>query len=79
VANRIRFAIESTPIKSLNCEEVHFTVSIGVAEQPADNPSEEWLIELADAAMYRAKSSGRNRVECTPTTYSQTSQAVVAE
>lgn len=79
VANRIRFAIESTPIKSLNCEEVHFTVSIGVAEQPADNSSEEWLIELADAAMYRAKSSGRNCVECTPTTYSQTSQAVVAE
>ncbi|GAC1606687.1 MAG: hypothetical protein NVS3B3_07460 [Aquirhabdus sp.] len=62
VAERIRAALESTTIKSLDCEEVHFTVSVGVAEQPLNNPSEEWLIELADAAMYEAKKSGRNRV-----------------
>jgi len=67
VAERIRSAIENTTIKSLDCEDVHFTVSIGVAEQPLDNLSEEGLIELADAAMYRAKASGRNRIEYTPT------------
>lgn len=66
VAHRIRDAIENTSIKTIDGEEVHFTVSIGVAEQPQDNPSEEWLIELADAAMYRAKSSGRNCVETSP-------------
>lgn len=79
VANRIRTAIESTSIKSLDCEDVRFTVSIGVAEQPQDNPSEEWLIELADAAMYRAKSSGRNRVEYSPTTSPQVSKPVVVD
>lgn len=79
IADRIRSAIESTTIKSLNCKDVHFTVSIGVAEQPQDNPSEEWLIELADAAMYRAKSSGRNRVECAPKTHVQTSKLMVAK
>lgn len=66
IANRIRAAVENTTIKSLDCEEVHFTVSLGVAEQPQDNLSEEWLIELADAAMYRAKSSGRNCVGSAP-------------
>lgn len=72
VANRIRDAIESTAIKSLDCEEVHFTVSIGVAEQPQNNPSEEWLIELADAAMYEAKASGRNCVVSSNTYIPQT-------
>lgn len=67
VAERIRTAIENTSIKSTNCEEVHFTVSIGVAEQPHNNHSEEWLMELADSAMYRAKSSGRNCIESAPT------------
>jgi GGDEF domain-containing protein len=39
------------------------TVSIGVAlsEQPADTV--EALVARADAAMYRAKKGGRNRVE----------------
>jgi len=67
VADRVRTAIESTVIKSHECQEVRFTVSIGVAEQPKGNTSEELLMELADAAMYHAKSSGRNRVERTPT------------
>ena len=78
VADRIRAAIESTTIKSLDFAEVSFTVSIGVAEQPQEDPSEERLIELADAAMYQAKSAGRNRVECAPTTSPQTPQSVFA-
>jgi diguanylate cyclase (GGDEF)-like protein len=62
VAERIRLAVQNTPVKSFEGAEVKFTVSIGVAEQPTNNMSEEWLIELADAAMYDAKSAGRNCV-----------------
>jgi len=38
------------------------TVSIGVAECPAHGDTPEDLIASADAAMYQAKSGGRNRV-----------------
>ena len=38
------------------------TVSIGLAEYPDGGDSPEELIATADAAMYRAKSSGRNQV-----------------
>ncbi|MDE2422521.1 MAG: GGDEF domain-containing protein [Gammaproteobacteria bacterium] len=62
VGERIRVAVENTPIKSFEGMDVKFTVSIGVAQQPTGNMSEEWLIELADAAMYDAKTAGRNRV-----------------
>jgi diguanylate cyclase (GGDEF)-like protein len=62
VGERIRLAVENTSVKSFECTEVKFTVSIGVAEQPTDNTSEEWLIELADSAMYNAKEAGRNCV-----------------
>ena len=39
------------------------TVSIGVAEPTAKNPTFEEVNDLADQALYRAKQGGRNRVE----------------
>ena len=39
------------------------TVSVGVAAFPEDGAAREELLEKADQAMYRAKRSGRNRVE----------------
>jgi diguanylate cyclase (GGDEF)-like protein len=52
VAERVREAVERTGV----------TVSVGVAfGEPGADPGE--LIEAADAALYRAKRAGRNRVE----------------
>ena len=48
--------------RSVLLEGVQVAVSIGVAECRTDQSSAEWL-ELADQALYRAKESGRNRVE----------------
>ncbi len=43
--------------------EASVTVSIGVAEPGAKNPTVERVIEAADKALYRAKNAGRNRTE----------------
>ena len=40
----------------------HMTVSVGAAEYPSHGDTPEELIASADAAMYRAKSEGRDRV-----------------
>jgi diguanylate cyclase (GGDEF)-like protein len=62
VAERVRAAVENTSVNCAGDTKLHFTVSIGVAEQPQNDKSEETLIGIADAALYQAKISGRNRV-----------------
>lgn len=42
---------------------LQITVSIGVATFPDDAENEQTLMEFADEAMYRAKRSGKNRIE----------------
>jgi diguanylate cyclase (GGDEF)-like protein len=62
IAEESREKIECLPILFAN-KTIHVTVSIGIAEFPS--PSEQTLTELiarADAALYEAKSGGRNRV-----------------
>jgi GGDEF domain-containing protein len=44
-------------------DEVSVTVSIGVAEPSTRNHKVDQVISAADKALYRAKESGRNRVE----------------
>lgn len=56
----LRRAIESGPIPT-EAGPLAVTVSIGLALQPPA-PSAEALMDAADAALYRAKSAGRNRV-----------------
>ena len=61
VAERIRQAIQDKNIKAYD-EDLKVTVSIGLSSFPADDSDLEQLIEKADAALYKAKETGRNRV-----------------
>ncbi|WP_455222049.1 putative bifunctional diguanylate cyclase/phosphodiesterase [Kaarinaea lacus] len=52
----------SGPI-SIAKQELVISTSIGIAIYPTDSDTSETLIKNADAAMYHAKASGRNRFE----------------
>jgi diguanylate cyclase (GGDEF)-like protein len=70
-AERLRMEIEKHAF-TLEGEEVHITMSFGVAElSPADKDHTE-IIKNADYAMYKAKNSGRNRVAVYPPESDQT-------
>jgi len=57
VAERIRQTIKS----KMSTQAIPLTVSLGVASWPADGVMAEEIIARADAALYRAKQTGRNR------------------
>lgn len=65
-ADRIRAEIENYPFSIIkrgkSTETHHVTISIGVAVFPKDSRDPIELVEMADAALYRAKREGRNRV-----------------
>ncbi len=63
LAERIRMEIASE-IFIWGQEQFNVTVSLGVAEYSEGAKSLETLVGRADAALYRAKREGRNRVEC---------------
>ena len=63
-AERLRLVVsESRDVADRVGEPVNLTVSIGAAVFPGHARSEEELFAKADAALYRAKSTGKNRVE----------------
>lgn len=62
-AERIRTAISKVAIPGARTQPGGaLTVSAGVASYPEDGTTIEALIAAADAALYRAKQAGRNRV-----------------
>jgi diguanylate cyclase (GGDEF)-like protein len=64
LAERMRVAIESLRINRLDGEgTLNVTASFGVASLPACATEKDGLIAEADAALYRAKRAGKNRVE----------------
>ena len=61
-ANEIRLAATRLQVKHHGRSLKEMTISIGIAVFPEAGTTRELLIAVADAALYRAKASGRNRV-----------------
>jgi diguanylate cyclase (GGDEF)-like protein len=64
VAERMRESLSSVPIPVSDDHSVRVTSSFGVAEL-VDDQSGDDLLRSADAALYRAKAEGKNRVVST--------------
>ncbi|MCP5432190.1 MAG: diguanylate cyclase [Alphaproteobacteria bacterium] len=63
-AERLREAIAARPVAA-DGAQIPVTVSVGLAEA-VDGMDPKELVEAADAALYRAKAEGRNRVVASP-------------
>ena len=61
-AERLRVAIDQTKVPLADGLPVKFSVSIGVAAMQSADDNLDVLLNRADAALYEAKGSGRNRV-----------------
>ncbi|MHB1056335.1 MAG: GGDEF domain-containing protein [Rhodanobacter sp.] len=61
IANRIRIAIGTTPMKN-DGNDVPISASVGLASTDTSGYELQRLCKDADAALYRAKRAGRNRV-----------------
>ena len=63
VAERVRTRVERRPVTIGLTEQISVTISIGCASVEQDQESTiEALLGRADAALYKAKGGGRNRV-----------------
>ncbi len=62
MAERVRYSVETYAMVQIDGQDIHRTVSVGVASYPEDalNPAE--IVQRADEALYRAKRSGKNCV-----------------
>lgn len=66
IAERVRTAIEASPIQLNENNTGHITISLGVAVFSGDNDSADAILKRADEALYQAKETGRNRVVLSP-------------
>jgi diguanylate cyclase (GGDEF)-like protein len=73
LAERIRTLVATQQILHHGAEAGIVTISVGVATlQPVIGAAASTLIEAADAALYRAKVSGRNRCELATLAFAST-------
>ncbi|MEQ9198478.1 MAG: GGDEF domain-containing protein, partial [Rhodospirillales bacterium] len=61
-AEKLRVALASTAVDLPDGGKLNFTVSIGLALLTSSSGSIHQVMELADANLYHAKNTGRNRV-----------------
>lgn len=61
IAEKLRLAVQAIEVP-INDTMVHVTISVGVAEAGSACSDTSTLLAQADAAMYHAKSNGRNQV-----------------
>ncbi len=61
IAETLRAAVEIMPIRTPQ-SQINVTISVGAAIFPEHARSPEELLVVADAALYEAKESGRNRI-----------------
>ena len=61
LAERVRAALAENPVEAPNGEPLRVTASFGVAQLGAEKGLSE-LLAAADAALYRAKRTGKDRV-----------------
>jgi diguanylate cyclase (GGDEF)-like protein len=73
VGERARQNVAEHPI-TVNGQEIPVTISIGVAERLGEE-DRDTLISRADAALYKAKQAGRNKVEVAESPVSPTPEA----
>ncbi len=66
MAEKMRSRVEKLAILHEYSKVAHYvTITLGVASRvPGDNDSANDLVNDVDAALYRAKRAGRNRVAC---------------
>ncbi|MEW5821501.1 MAG: GGDEF domain-containing protein [Cyanobacteriota bacterium] len=65
VAERIRSAVESTPVIYQEKQpNKNLTISVGVSNYPNIAKDSKSLVESADSALYEAKENGKNKVIC---------------
>lgn len=64
-AERVRAAVQDAQVCAPGGARICMTTSVGVAAFPVHAATLDGLMEMADAAVYRAKHAGRNRVVVT--------------
>jgi diguanylate cyclase (GGDEF)-like protein len=63
LAERLRAGIAVTRVTAVDGDDVTLSVSIGCADVGPTDESIDCVLARADVALYRAKNTGRNRVE----------------
>ena len=63
LGERLRKAVAETPVVLEVGEGISVTISVGVAPYLAGDSELAAIVGRADAALYRAKANGRDRVE----------------